>query len=81
MGQVPQEPGIYRDVSGDYWLRREDGWRWVGRLLPWTGRVTPVHEDHGPLPDWVLAAPVDSPADRVLPLTRVEVDDLPPYLL
>ncbi|MFI5715043.1 hypothetical protein [Nocardia sp. NPDC051750] len=72
---VPKEPGIYRDAHGDYWSRDADGWRWIGRCLPFTGQVVPADPGHGPLPDHELAMLVDSPDDAVLPLTRLEVED------
>lgn len=79
--QVPRQPGYYRDVIGDYWHRGPDGWCWIGRRIPWTGQVVPADPGHGPLPDWVIAAAVESPGDEVLPLTRVEIDELPAALL
>lgn len=75
---VPQEEGLYRDVCGDLWSRDPDGWRWLGRRVPWTGHIVPADPDHGPLPDRELAMLVDSPDDAVLPLTRVKAEDYPP---
>lgn len=75
---VPKEPGLYRDQRGDYWSLDEDGWRWIGRRLPFTGEVVPADPGHGPLPDRELAMLVDSPDDAVLPLTRVEAEDYLP---
>lgn len=75
---VPQQPGMYEDAQGDLWSRDPDGWRWLGRRIPWTGKVVPADPGHGPLPDRVLGMLVDSPEDAVLPLTRVKVEDYPP---
>lgn len=81
---VPQEPGVYRDASGHYWSHGGAGWKWIGRRLPFTGRVEPVREGHGPLPEDTLAELAEDAEgldEPVLPLTRVEVDDLPAELL
>ncbi|NKY60438.1 hypothetical protein [Nocardia flavorosea] len=75
---VPQEEGLYWDVQGDLWARDPDGWRWLGRRLPFTGAVVPADPGHGPLPDRELGMLVESPDDAVLPLRRVRVGDYPP---
>jgi hypothetical protein len=75
---VPQEQGLYWDTRGDLWSRDSDGWRWLGRRIPWTGNVVPADPGHGPLSDRVLGMLVDSPDDAVLPLRRVAIEDYPP---
>jgi len=76
---LPTEPAFYRDANGHLWLLDEDH-RWMhaarrlndGTLSPvmgrFTGRMTPQQFEY-------MAT---GPSVDVLPLERVEVDDIPP---
>ena len=72
---VPPFEGVYWDAVGDLWSRGPDGWRWIGRRLPWTGRIAPADPGHGPLSDREIAMLVDSPDGAVLPLERVQIEN------
>ncbi|OQS14256.1 hypothetical protein B0T36_14665 [Nocardia donostiensis] len=76
---VPTEPGVYRDVRGDLWIRDEYGWTHAARRLT-DDRLSPVRGYPGPITDKTMATPT-GPGTEVLPLERVEPGDYPEDLL
>ncbi|MFI6368735.1 hypothetical protein ACIBG0_39140 [Nocardia sp. NPDC050630] len=78
--KLPTEPGFYRDVKGDLWLLEADRWTHAARRLNddslrpvmgrFTGEMTADQFEH-------LAT---GPSVDVLPLERVEAEDVPPQI-
>lgn len=77
--QLPTEPGMYVDAVGDYWVLRDvDGqWQHTARRLPFGG-VTTAGVDDRPIEATTLERVAPYPDAELLPLTRVEVEDIPP---
>lgn len=76
---LPAEPGVYRDAHGDMWSLDVDGWRHIARRMT-DGRMHPVRDYPGPTSSEALAELSMAPGVDVLPLKRVEVEDVPPQV-
>lgn len=77
---LPTESGFYEDAVGSLWFLRDDGqWEYLARRLPFGG-LTTADVDHRPIAAEQLARVAPYPDAELLPLTRVEIEDVPPAL-